>query len=96
MKNLQNPHGENANILLVESNILERERFSHIAHQENWNVIICKNGLDVIQWLKNNKNADLLVIEENATPISGYQIADYIKTELGFALPVIITSPATL
>jgi CheY-like chemotaxis protein len=92
MKNLQNPHGENANILLVESNILERERFSHIAHQENWNVIICKNGLDVIQWLKNNKNADLLVIEENATPISGYQIADYIKTELGLALPVIITN----
>ncbi len=92
MKTLQNPHGESAIILLVESNVLERERFSHTAQQENWKVIICQNGLNVIQWLRTNNNADLLVIEENSTPISGYQIADYIKTELGLALPVIITT----
>lgn len=92
MKDLQNPQREHTNIILVESDILEREQFSQIALQNNWKVISCNNGLDVIQWLKANAYADLLVIEENASPISGYQIADYIKTELGLALPVIITA----
>jgi len=91
MKNLQSSPQEYATVILVESNLLERENFIQISLQAAWNVVICEDGLDVIQWLNNNSTADLLVIEENATPISGYQIADYIKTELGLALPVIIT-----
>ena len=92
MKNLQSSPQEYATVILVESNLLERENFIQISLQTAWNVVICEDGLEVIQWLNNNSTADLLVIEENATPISGYQIADYIKTELGLALPVIITN----
>lgn len=92
MKNLQISPKEYATVILVESNLLERENFIQISLEEKWNVVICEDGLDVIQWLNNNSSADLLVIEENSMPISGYQIADYIKTELGLALPVIITT----
>lgn len=92
MKDLQNPQRENATVLLVESDLMVREQFSQTALQNNWKVITCKNGLEAIQWLKTNLDADLLVIEEYTTPISGYQMADYIKTELGLALPVIITT----
>lgn len=92
MKNLQSAPQEYATVILVESNLLERENFIQISLQTAWNVVICEDGLDVIQWLNNNSTADILVIEENASPISGYQIADYIKTELGLALPVIITN----
>jgi len=92
MKNLQISPKEYATVILVESNLLERENFIQISLEEKWNLVICEDGLDVIQWLNNNSSADLLVIEENSMPISGYQIADYIKTELGLALPVIITT----
>jgi len=92
MKNLQSSQREHATIILVESNLLEREKFSQISFEQEWHVVICEDGLEVIQWLNENSTADLLIIEENSTPISGYQIADYIKTELGLALPVIITT----
>jgi len=92
MKNLQSPQRDHATLILVESNLLERENLIQISLEQHWHVVICDDGLDVIQWLNNNSTADLLIIEENSTPISGYQIADYIKKELGLALPVIITT----
>ncbi len=92
MKNLQSSQREYTTIILVESNLLERENFIQISLEQHWHVVICEDGLDVIQWLNNNSTADLLIIEENSNPISGYQIADYIKKELGLALPVIITT----
>lgn len=79
-------------VILVESNPLELEKFKHISHTACWNLILCEDGLDVIQWLNDNHTADLLVIEENSTPINGYQISDYIKTELGLALPIIVST----
>jgi CheY-like chemotaxis protein len=63
-----------------------------MAFNEKWLLVVCQDGLEAIQWLNDNSTADLLIIEENSSPISGYQIADYIKTELGLALPVIITT----
>ncbi len=92
MKNLLDSQRENATVILVESNPLEREKFSHISLSEGWRLVVCEDGLEVIQWLNANSNADLLVIEEDSTPISGYQIADYIKSELGLAMPVIIST----
>ena len=92
MKNLLDSQRENATVILVESNPLEREKFSHISLSEGWRLVICDDGLEVIQWLNSNSHADLLVIEENSSPISGYQIADYIKSELGLAMPVIIST----
>ncbi|CAM4248407.1 Hpt domain-containing protein [Gillisia hiemivivida] len=92
MKNLQSSQREYATVILVESNLLERENFIQISLEQEWRVVICEDGLEVILWLNDNSTADLLIIEENSTPISGYQIADYIKKELGLALPVIITT----
>jgi CheY-like chemotaxis protein len=92
MKTLQNSPQDHATILIVESNSLECEKFSQIAFDEKWLLVVCQDGLEAIQWLNDNSTADLLIIEENSSPISGYQIADYIKTELGLALPVIITT----
>ncbi|TVZ27697.1 response regulator receiver domain-containing protein [Gillisia sp. Hel_I_86] len=92
MKNLLASQREHTTIILVESNPLEREKFSHISLSEAWRLVVCEDGLEVIQWLTDNSNADLLVIEENSSPISGYQIADYIKSELGLAMPVIIST----
>tara|TARA_R100000935_G_scaffold26341_2_gene46257 strand:- start:523 stop:1281 length:759 start_codon:yes stop_codon:yes gene_type:complete len=92
MKNLHNYPRDHATILIVESNAEECEKISQIALNEKWLLIVCQDGLEAIQWLNDNSTADLLIIEEEASPISGYQIADYIKTELGLALPVIITT----
>mgnify|MGYP003120265407 CR=1 FL=1 len=92
MKNLQNPTRDHATILLVESDSYECEKFTQIALNQKWLLVVCQDGLEAIQWLNDNSSADLLIIEEDASPISGYQIADYIKTELGLALPVIITT----
>lgn len=92
MKNLQNPSRDHATILIVESDAVQFESFSQIALNEKWLLVVCQDGLEAIQWLNDNSSADLLIIEEDASPISGYQIADYIKTELGLALPVIITT----
>ncbi len=92
MRNLQNSPRDHATILLVESCSQECEKFSQISLNEKWLLVICQDGLEAIQWLNDNSSADLLIIEEDASPISGYQIADYIKTELGLALPVIITT----
>jgi len=79
-------------ILLVESHIIEQENFAYIALQEGWQLVICNSGIDAIHWFnKNNNKADLLVIEEGSVPLNGYQTADYIKTELGLMLPVLIT-----
>ncbi|MBK5193637.1 MAG: Hpt domain-containing protein [Flavobacteriaceae bacterium] len=78
-------------ILLVESNITEQENFAHIALQEGWQLVICNSGMDAIHWFNKNNKADILVIEENSAPLNGYQTADYIKTELGLMLPVLIT-----
>ncbi len=92
MKNLLDSQREHATVVLVESNLLEREKFNHISLSEGWKLVICEDGLEVIQWLNNNSNADLLIIEENSSPINAYQIADYIKSELGLAMPVIIST----
>jgi CheY-like chemotaxis protein/HPt (histidine-containing phosphotransfer) domain-containing protein len=78
-------------ILLVESHIIEQENFAHIALQEGWQLVICDSGIDAIHWFNKNNKADVLVIEEDSTPLNGYQTADYIKTELGLMLPVLIT-----
>ncbi|HZJ37239.1 MAG TPA: Hpt domain-containing protein [Gillisia sp.] len=78
-------------ILLVESHITEQENFAHIALQEGWQLVICNSGIDAIHWFNKNNMADVLVIEENSAPLNGYQTADYIKTELGLMLPVLIT-----
>ena len=78
-------------ILLVESHITEQENFAHIALQEGWQLVICNSGMDAIHWFNKNNMADVLVIEENSAPLNGYQTADYIKTELGLMLPVLIT-----
>lgn len=78
-------------ILLVESSISEQENFAHIALQEGWQLVICNSGIDAIHWFNKNNKADILVIEENSAPLNGYQTADYIKTELGLMLPVLIT-----
>jgi HPt (histidine-containing phosphotransfer) domain-containing protein len=78
-------------ILLVESNIIEQEKFAHIALQQSWQLVICNSGIDAIHWFNKNNKADVLVIEENSAPLNGYQTADYIKTELGLMLPVLIT-----
>ncbi|MFN4764175.1 Hpt domain-containing protein [Gillisia sp. Q332] len=78
-------------ILLVESNITEQENFAHIALQQGWQLVICHSGIDAIHWFNKTNKADILVIEENSTPLNGYQTADYIKTELGLMLPVLIT-----
>lgn len=95
MKNLLDSPKKDATVILVESNLLEREKFNRISVLEGWKLVICDDGLDVIQWLNDNSNADLLVIEENSSPINGYQIADYIKSELGLAMPVIISTGKT-
>ena len=78
-------------ILLVESNISEQENFAHIALQQGWQLVICNSGIDAIDWFNKSNTADILVIEENSAPLNGYQTADYIKTELGLMLPVLIT-----
>ncbi|MCF4102745.1 response regulator [Gillisia sp. M10.2A] len=78
-------------ILLVETNIIEQEKFSQIAISEEWNLVYCKSGIEAIQWLQNNSTADLLVIQEDSLPLNGFQTADYIKSELGLALPVLIS-----
>jgi len=78
-------------ILLVESHIIEQENFAHLALQEGWQLVICNSGIDAIHWFNKNNIADLLVIEENSAPLNGYQTADYLKTELGLMLPVLIT-----
>ncbi|MCJ7758915.1 MAG: response regulator, partial [Gillisia sp.] len=78
-------------ILLVESHITEQENFAYIALQEGWQLVICNSGIDAIHWFNKNNRADVLVIEENSAPLNGYQTADYIKTELGLMLPVLIT-----
>lgn len=95
MKNLRASQLERPTIVLVESNAPERKKFSHISQMEDWNLVICEDGLDAIQWLNDNSHADLLVIEENSTPINGYQISDYIKSELGLAMPIIISTDDT-
>ncbi len=92
MKTLHNSPRDHATILLVESDASECEKFTQIALNENWFLIVCQDGIEAIQWLNDNSTADLFIIEENSSPISGYQIADYIKNELGLALPVIITT----
>ena len=79
-------------ILLVETQIFEREKFSQMALTQGWNLISCKSGIEAIQWLQNNSTADILVIQEDSLPLNGYQTADYIKSELGLALPVLITT----
>ncbi len=78
-------------ILLVESNTIEQENFAHIALQQRWQLVICNSGIDAIHWFNKNNRADVLVIEENSSPLNGYQTADYIKTELGLILPVLIS-----
>ncbi|MFO7720273.1 MAG: Hpt domain-containing protein, partial [Gillisia sp.] len=49
------------------------------------------SGIDAIHWFNKDNKADILVIEENSAPLNGYQTADYIKTELGLMLPVLIS-----
>ncbi len=78
-------------ILLVESHKIEQENFAHIALQEGWQLVTCNSGIDAIHWFTKNNKADVLVIEESSAPLNGYQTADYIKTELGLKLPVLIT-----
>jgi len=78
-------------ILLVESSIIEQENFAHIAMQEGWQLVICNSGIDAVHWFNKNNKADVLVIEEDSAPLNAYQTADYIKTELGLMLPVLIT-----
>lgn len=92
MEHLQSSPKDRPTILLVENDLSVKKLFSDIFEKEGWNLAVCEDGLDVIQWLNDHDSADLLIIEENASPINGYQIADYIKTELALALPVIITT----
>jgi DNA-binding response OmpR family regulator len=79
-------------IVLVESRPDQKKDFLDLAGPEGCPVFTCDSTIEAIQWIKKNDVPQLLIIEEGASPMDGFQTFDFIQSELKLNLPVLIAT----
>lgn len=79
----------NKKILFTEVNKVE-EDIANIANETGLEVIQSSNSFEIIQWVKSNGTAALIIINEESSPLNAYQTQSYIRHELDFQIPFLI------
>ncbi|WP_034889933.1 Hpt domain-containing protein [Gillisia sp. Hel_I_29] len=94
MNNL--PQNDCFQVLLIERSEVESMHFIDVMnkHHNNVCVEVCKNSFDAVQWVQEN-NADVIIIEEDAQPMSASQTIDYLMLELNSETPVFVTATSS-
>ncbi|GGH01480.1 hypothetical protein GCM10011416_20300 [Polaribacter pacificus] len=83
---------EEIKILLVENTEEHTRKFLELAKVNGWTVYTQQGSMDAIRWLKNNAAPDLMIIDQNASPLDGFQTTDYIQSELKINVPTLISN----
>lgn len=83
---------EGIKILLCENTDKHTRKFLQLAKVSGWTVYSCQGSMDAIRWLKNNAVPDLMIIDQNASPLDGFQTTDYLQSELKINVPTLISN----
>jgi CheY-like chemotaxis protein len=81
---------KNKYILIVAHQAGERAVLKELLNKSSYEVIDFGNSMAAIQWVKQNGNPLLLIIEAKSAPLNGLQTLDYLRTELAMEHPVLI------
>ncbi|WP_419213460.1 Hpt domain-containing protein [Maribacter sp. X9] len=77
-------------IILVESQAEARNALKELLSKNSFEVIDFNNSMSAIQWIKQNGNPKLLILEEKCTPLNSLQTLDYLDLEIGRQYPCLI------
>ena len=80
----------NKSIIIVESDAEDRNALKKLLLSESHQVVDFSDSMGVIQWIMENGKPLLLVAEESASPLNGWQTMDYIRAELLLTFPTLI------
>ncbi|GGW22375.1 response regulator [Arenibacter certesii] len=84
----------NKKILLVERQDDERGILKKILTNSSFEVLDFSDSMGAIQWVMENGNPKLLILEEFAVPLNGWQTMDYMRSELKKDHPTLIVLDA--
>ncbi|SHI42282.1 Response regulator receiver domain-containing protein [Arenibacter nanhaiticus] len=82
---------DNKNIILIERQDEERANLKKKLTEDSFEVVDFDNSMSAIQWVMENGNPKLFILEELSSPLDGWKTLDYLRTELGVKTPVLIT-----
>ncbi len=80
----------NKKIIIVVSNAEERTRIKRILNNSPFVALDFTDSMGAIQWIMENGNPQLLILEESSSPLNGWQTMDYLRTELKMEHPTLI------
>ncbi|WP_157378245.1 Hpt domain-containing protein [Arenibacter latericius] len=81
---------QNKKIILVERQADERAILKTILTDSSFEVLDFSDSMGAIQWVMENGNPNLLILEESSIPLNGLQTMDYMRTELKKEHPTLI------
>ncbi|NKI26413.1 hypothetical protein HCG49_07550 [Arenibacter sp. 6A1] len=82
---------DNKYIILIERQADERAILKKKLVESSFEVVDFDNSMSAIQWVMENGNPKLFILEELSSPLDGWQTLAYLRTELGVKSPVLIT-----
>lgn len=80
----------NKNIILVEQQADDRAYLKERLVDNSFEVVDFSDSMSAIQWVIENGNPTLLILEESSSPLNAWQTLDYLRTELKMEHPVLI------
>ncbi|SDG81891.1 ATP-binding protein [Psychroflexus sediminis] len=83
-------------ILLFEDNPLNQKLVRKIISDLGHELTIVSNGLEGVNWLKNNKAVDLILMDLRMPEMDGFQATSIIRNELKLNIPIIAMSAHSL
>ena len=82
------------NILLIDEDTFFISSIGYFLENEGYNITACSNGQSGIEMLF-KENIDLVICSTQLRIKNGFEVAEYIKSNIEFAsIPVILISPS--
>ena len=82
------------NILLIDEDTFFISSIGYFLENEGYNITACSNGQSCIEMLF-KENIDLVICSTQLRIKNGFEVAEYIKSNIEFAsIPVILISPS--
>lgn len=79
-------------VLVIEDNPVASKALDYIL-KEDYEVVIFKNGLDALEWIKEGNIPSLIIADLNLPVMSGYEFVAKIKSHKKYSkIPLIIVS----
>jgi CheY-like chemotaxis protein/HPt (histidine-containing phosphotransfer) domain-containing protein len=84
------------NVLIVEDNEINRIVLHSSLKQYNLNVAMTQNGLEAVNYLRDNPNIDLVLMDLHMPEMDGYEATKHIRNDLKLSIPIVILTASAL